>query len=211
MKFTTAMLSLAAATAAAFAPNAFAQSADVSIEGRIYPGACAVSLGNSGIADVGEIRAETLNQDGETRLAKAFLALDVTCQSNVRFALEGTDNTDSSTAAAMYGLGMTPADERIGRMSVHLTNYAISTQLAYYTSSTDDGKSWSRSLALAASIAPDRMVGFTGTSNSSAGPAAIRFVRGNLEIQPIIRSASQLTLTEDVQINGNVTLSVSYL
>jgi type 1 fimbria pilin len=211
MKFTTTLLALAIASSAALAPTASAQSADVSIGGRIYPGACTLSLGSDGIADLGDIRAETLNQDAETRLATASLPFDVTCQSNVRFALEGTDNTGSSDNPTLYGLGMTPADERIGRMSIHLANYTTSTQFAYYTYSTDNGMTWSNSLPNAAAIRPDRMAGFTGTTNSSAGPAAIRFVRGNLELQPTIRPASGLTFTEDVQINGNVTLSLTYL
>lgn len=113
MKLSITLLALSISASAAVAPTASAQSADVSMAGRILPGACVVQLGGGGVADLGDIRADSLNADVTTLLESVTLPMTVACDSEVRFAFQGVDNNNESSAVPYrYGLGMTSGDER---------------------------------------------------------------------------------------------------
>lgn len=210
MKFTTTLLALAMA---AIAPNAFAQSADLSITGRIFPGACTVELGNGGVADLGSIRAETLNAAEETALDPVTLPMTVACESEVRYAFTGTDNAgDSSPYTGRYGLGLTPTDEKIGSATIKVMDVTADTEVGNGTSSSDNGETWSSANPSGLnSILPSHLLGFAKTQGVTTGPDPIKSLQSTLEVRAYIEPTDSLTIGGDVPINGSVTIDLLYL
>lgn len=214
MKFTTTLLSLAIASSAAFAPAAFAQSADLSIAGKIFPGACTVDLGGGGIADLGDIRADSLNTDTMTVFEPVEISLAVACESAVRFAFEGVDNAAASSAVAgHYGLGMTPADEKIGGAEIRIGGANADGVDAFWTVSQDSGLTWtsSDSTYTHPPLVQDQIMGFTPEQSVTTGPSPIQALQANVHVVAKIMPTNGLTLTEDAPINGSATLNVIYL
>jgi len=213
MKFTTKLLTLAIASSAAIVPTAFAQSADLSIAGKIFPGACTVQLGEGGIADFGDIRADTLNANEVTHLEPVSLSMDVACQSEVRFAFRGTDNAQgTSPNPQRFGLGMTPSDERIGSVDLHLEEVLVDSGTGYATYSSNEGATWSgSSLVRYFNISKSALIGFAKEASVVTGPAPIKAMQARLDVKPQIQPKNELTIDGDVQINGGATLNLIYV
>ncbi len=212
MKFSTTLLALAIASSAAIAPSAFAQSADLSVTGRIFPGACVVDLDNGGVADLGSIRLDSLDPDGTTTLDPINMNMNVSCESGVRFAFEGVDNAgDSSTVAAQYGLGLTAAEEKIGSARLGMANVIIDGESSHAMTSDDGGATWQIMLLPSGiQIGKTNLLGFN-TERVDTGPSAIKDMQAILQVEATIAPTSGLTVTEDVAINGNATINLVYL
>ncbi|WP_314104836.1 DUF1120 domain-containing protein [uncultured Stenotrophomonas sp.] len=213
MKLSTALIALAVSASAAIAPTAFAQSADLSVSGRIFPGACVIEIGNGGVADMGDIRADTLNADLTTVLEPVDLPVTVTCESKVRFALQGTDNAEnSSPSSSYYGLGLTPADEKIGGVSFNLSDVTADGGAGYFTRSYTNGQNWTPATAGGPyNIGKKDLVGFAKTQGGNTGPSPIESLQAVLRVGAYIQPASSLTLTDEIVINGSATIHVMYL
>jgi type 1 fimbria pilin len=213
MKFSTTLLALAIATSAAFAPSAFAQSADLSITGNIFPGACTVNVGNSGVADLGDINSVSLDPTYPTLLRPVALSLIVDCESEVRFALQGVDNVaESSTRVDRYGLGMTANDEKIGNANLVIADVTADGVPAHGTFSYDEGLTWNESHHGGHFTLPmPDLLGFTAEPSVDTGPAAIKNLQGTLKVIAQIQPTSAVTIDEDVLINGSATINVTYL
>jgi len=213
MKLTHTLMALAIASSAAVAPNAFAQSADLSITGKILPGACVIDLGNGGVAELGDIRSTSLDAEKMTELDPVDLTVSVSCDSAVRFALQGVDNTgDSAYTAFRYGLGRTADDEKIGSATIGLKGISIDSANGFATTSYDGGATWSNSVAGNPALIPtDGMVGFAAEQGVTTGPTGIESLQGTLEVKASIAPTSGMTITGDVPINGSATINVMYL
>lgn len=210
MKLATTLLAIALAAAA---PGAFAQSTDVSITGRIFPGSCDIQLGNGGVADLGTIKTTQFSPDAPTDLDPVSLTLAVACESPVRFALEGIDNRHESSAyTKMYGLGVTPESEPIGGAALSLAEVSADAAPAYGTASSDSGASWDVSSAAPASeMEPNQLRGFAKEQGVATGPAPTALLQGTLRVAARIRPTSVLNLSAEVPVSGSITLNVIYL
>ncbi|WP_102946833.1 DUF1120 domain-containing protein [Stenotrophomonas sp. VV52] len=211
MNRSVTLLALAFLPTAAISQTVFAQSADVTIAGRISPASCAVTLDNGGVVEMGEIPAKMLNTNSNTVLGPYPLAIAVTCDSPIRYALQGTDNTDTSTAIHFYGLGLTPAGEKIGGVNVLLTDVIADGVPGYGTASLDSGTTWEPSGGGGSSILRVSLLGFNKESGTVNGPTPIASLRGSLSLLAHIQPARNLTLTSIVPINGSATLNIIYL
>jgi type 1 fimbria pilin len=213
MKLTHTLLALAIASAAVATPNALAQSADLTIIGTILPGACNITLGSNGVADYGDLRSSSLSQTGSTELEAKELSVTVSCDSAVRFAMQGVDNTgDSSFVTGRYGLGRTDDDERIGSAKIGLTAVNVDDANGFATTTYNQGETWSESaVPNPAPIPRDGMIGFATTQGVTTGPAAVKSMRGTLVVQAFIAPTDGMTLTSEVPIRGNATINVMYL
>lgn len=213
MKLPTTLLALAIASSAAFASNAFAQSADLTITGKILPGACNIALSNGGVADFGDIRSNSLETETSTVLGPVDLTMTVTCDSAVRFAMQGVDNTgDTSFVTNRYGLGRTTNDEKIGSATIGLKGVSVDSASGFATTSYNQGESWSDSVVPSPSPIPrDGMIGFATTQGVTTGPAAVKDMQGTLEVKAYIAPSDGLTLTSEVPLQGSATINVMYL
>ncbi|VVN43570.1 Protein GltF [Pseudomonas fluorescens] len=204
---------LAALTATALiavAPFALAASStELTVTGSITPSACMPMLSGGGNIDLGKIPVKDLNPDPDrkTRLDKQSIGLTVTCDAATQFALDPTDNkAGTATDAYGFGLGLTDAGEKVGEFWVSIDSALADGQPAVAILSLDkETPSWQ----LGESI----MIGAI-SSVSAAGtltPLAATEVAMDLVIEPYIAPTNSLTLTDEVTIDGSVTIDVMYL
>lgn len=210
MKIKTTLLSLALA---ASAPHAFGQeSAELTIGGRIFPGSCVLQLTNGGVADLGDINTAMLSPTAPTDLDPVMLGLTVACESPVRFAFTGADNTGSTNEPGRYGLGFTPAEERIGYAQVNLRDVTVDGGPGHKTVSSDNGQTWSVSGEGAHfDITDTHLRGYAKVAGVSTGPDAIEQLQGDIEVKARIWGTNSLTIDGPVPIAGNVTITLNYL
>lgn len=209
MTINKTLIALAIATAA---PTVFAQSAELTITGKIIPGACIVSLGDGGTVDLGNIYARDLNDDEATALDPVALPLNVTCDAPVLFALEGVDNAaDSAVDPQSYGLGKTAADEKIGTAAITLVNVTADGEPGFGTQSVDGGATWTAAVDGPAALTTEALHGFADQAGHTNGPVHTTVLQGDLSVLATIQPTNELTIDGDVQVNGSVTLNVTYL
>jgi type 1 fimbria pilin len=209
MKFTATVLALAIATAA---PSAFAQSADLEITGKIYPGACTIELGGGGIIDLGRINVKDLKPEGANPLPPVELPVTVSCESEVRYALDGTDNTEESAhLLGGYGLGLTPDDEKIGQVILWFGDATADGVAAYKTVSTSNGQFWNDSTSMGRVLKPGDLMGFSAVEGVQTGPSPIKLLQASMRVDPFINGSSGLTIEDEVPVNGSVTIDLKYL
>lgn len=213
MKFSPTLLALAIAGSSAFGPTAFAQSADMSVTGKIFPGACVVNLGGGGIADLGDIRVDSLNADATTVLAPVELPITVACDAEVRFAFLGEDNASESSAVPYrYGLGLTSADEKIGSANLLVADVNVDGVPVFGTHSNDSGATWNEShVGGNFTLSMTDLLGFTKDEAIDTGPAPIQALQGSLKVVAEIQPTDALTTIEDIQVSGSATVNLVYL
>jgi hypothetical protein len=193
-----------AGTGTAFA----ASSIDMSVRGLITPSACTPGLGNGGQFEVGKIAAKDLKASDYTVLADHITQVSVTCEAPTLMAIEPKDNRAGSEAMgepSYFGLGLINGSEKLGSLSVLLENVFADGAASRATDSLDGGATWVRH----GGIGPDRI---TSVANSTAyAPIPAQVFEAQMTLTPMIAPTSGLTLTEEVPIDGSVTLTVRYL
>lgn len=186
-----------------------ASSVDLSVTGIITPSACTPSLSNGGQVDFGKIAAKDLLVDTSTQLPPVTLTLSVNCEADTLFALNGKDNrrgtTPAFTADHYYGLGLINGDQKLGSYEIGVFNPVADT-LVYPLFSFDQGKTWIMNSS-GSYMGHDDWNAFGDTLT----PKALRNVAVDLRISTRIAPAKNLTLTEEVPLDGNATLDVIYL
>lgn len=189
--------------------NSFAASSiDMSVRGLITPSACSPSLGNGGQYNVGKISAKDLKLNDYTSLGDYVTQLTVTCEAPTLMAIEPKDNRAGSEAMgepSYFGLGLINGSEKLGSVSAFLEKVFADGVAARATDSMDGGSTWERHR----SISPNSI---TSVANSAAyTPIPVQSFEAQMMLTPVIAPASTLTLTEEVPIDGSITLTVRYL
>lgn len=195
---------LLAASASAFA----ASSTDLTVTGFITPSACEPSLSNGGRVDYAKIPVKDLNADKPTQLAQQILQLTVTCNAATRAVLEARDNrvgSDFQNDTNFFGLGLINITEKLGAMELHLTSPLDDGVPVRTIHSEDAGSTWD----FGRYFYRNNIVSVSEAS--TAMPIPFRAFTANLHVSPIIAPTNQLTLTDEVPIDGSVTLTVRYL
>lgn len=186
-----------------------ASSVDLGIIGQITPSACEPSLSNGGVYDLGKIAAKALNKDLPTALPVHLMQLSVRCDALTLVALQPTDNrlgsSSDSATPTKFGLGLINGHEKLGNLSLNMRSVLADSVAARPIGSTEIG-TWAP-----ASVMSHHFM--TSVSNGSVPlvPLAFKLMTADLQISPIIAPAATLTLTEQVPIDGFVTLTMNYL
>ncbi|WP_438867675.1 DUF1120 domain-containing protein [Pseudomonas sp. L1(2025)] len=207
MKTPVSLLSsalLLAMTSPAFA----ASSVDLTVKGLITPSACSASL--PGDVDFGKIAAKDLNFDATTALERKTLQLSVNCDAATLFAIDLIDNrAGSSIYGYAFGLGLINENQKLGQYSFGFNNPIAetpSTLLAMYNA---DGK-WTN-LYPDDAIGPDEFVALGSRGDNGWAPHPIKDVTMDITLYGSIAPAKNLTLTDEVAIDGSATFEVKYL
>ena len=191
------------------ASQAFAASSvDLTVRGLITPSACEPALSNGGVYDIGKISAKDLNADTPTNLPQHTLQMTVTCDAATLMALEAQDNragSDFNNDIMEFGLGMINTSEKLGAMTLHLVNALADSVAARTIASTDGGLTW----ITERNLMRDNIVSVA--DNTTVAPLPVQVFTTDLVISPKIAPASTLTLNNEVNIDGSVTLTVKYL
>lgn len=196
-------LALLTTSGAAFA----ASSVDLTVKGLITPSACTPTLSANGVVDHGKISAKDLNQDTATILPITTLKLSVNCDGETLFALGATDNrSNSSSSAGGFGLGLIDNTQKIGAFFLDIGNALADNVAARTMVSTDEGKTWSY-VEGAIWNHPDLMAFGLGTPT----PMLIKDLLTDMRVHTRIEPAKDLSLTNEVVLDGSATLEVKYL
>ena len=185
-----------------------ASSIDLSVRGLITPSACTPNLGNGGQFDVGKIAAKDLKADDYTWLGDSMTQVSVTCEAPTLMAIEPKDNRAGSEAMgepAYYGLGLINGSEKLGSMSLLVEKVFADGVASRAIDSTDGGATWDRHSIMG----PDRITSVANTTTYA--PIPVQVFEAQMTMTALIAPSSGLTLTEEVPIDGSVTLTVRYL
>ncbi|KRP53442.1 DUF1120 domain-containing protein [Pseudomonas poae] len=191
------------------AGSAFAASpVDLNVQGSITPSACEPGLSKGGNLDLGKLSAKDLNVDTATNLQHHILQLNVKCQAATLLALEPRDNRAGSghdETAERFGLGLVNGNEKLGDMALALMNATADGVASRTITSWNNGLTWHPSVyfrpAEILSVAVD-------TVNT---PTPVQQLIADFYVMPRIAPSKDLTLDNEVPIDGSVTLTVKYL
>lgn len=185
-----------------------ASSVDLTVKGLITPSACTPTLSNGGAVDYGKISAKDLKVDQQTFLDSQTVQFTVTCDAATLMAMEAKDNREGSDAnndEMEFGLGLINGTEKLGGMELRLLNPVADSVPVATIGSYDGGVTWGteRNLMRNNLIAP----AVAGVNT----PIPVQLWTADLNVMPFIAKTSGLTLTNEVAIDGSVTLTVRYL
>jgi hypothetical protein len=185
-----------------------ASAVDLNVTGLITPSACTPSLSNDGVYDLGKIAAKELNVDQPTKLPTHNLQLSISCEAPTLLALEPRDNrlgSSSEVGTARFGLGMVNGAVPLGYMYLNL-NSIVADGVGMYPIGSSGPSTW----APTSLLSHDFLSSFSLTPNPTV-PAPVQQVTAGVLITPTIAPSNTLPLTEEVPIDGSVTLSMNYL
>lgn len=189
----------------------------------ITPAACTPMLSGGGVADYGTIPARSLKPGAVTPLPAKSLSFSINCDAAAKVSVRAIDNRTSSVIVGIvaagsgdgtlsdsfnFGLG-TAAGKSIG-------GYAIVFQPASYTGdyqqaqllySTDSGTTWQASTT--GNVAKNRSFGWGAPGSSYV--SSLRTISGTVTVQPYINKPENLSLSQEILLDGSATLELSYL
>ncbi|AKS06222.1 DUF1120 domain-containing protein [Pseudomonas trivialis] len=191
------------------APGVFAaSSADLSVTGIITPSSCTPTLSNGGVVDHGKMTAKDLRPANPTQLDPAEMRLEVHCEGATFFTLTTVDNRAGTSAInpAHHGLGTTADDEKLGSVAFSLFDPVADEAAVNVISSRNGGANWS----LSPYLGHQALTSFAAVGGPNT-PIAIQDLSARLRTFTIIVPADDLTLLDEVPINGQATLQLKYL
>ena len=185
-----------------------ASSVDLAVHGRITPSACEPSLSNGGIYDLGKIAVNDLNKDLHTALAAHRLQLTVSCDALTLLALEPRDNrlgsSSDSATATKFGLGLINGSKKLGNMNLNLVAILADGVAAWPIAFANP--TWAP-----ASLLSHHYITSVTLQKNLLIPVPFKVLSADVLIRPKVAPTSTLTLTEQVPIDGSVTLTMNYL
>ncbi|MGY2362931.1 DUF1120 domain-containing protein [Pseudomonas azotoformans] len=186
-----------------------ASTVDLSVKGSITPSACELSLDNGGAFDLGKISSKDLSRDIQTDLPEQTTQMTVTCEAATLMAIESTDNRAGSSywdnGEETFGLGLINGTQKLGFLYTSLKGHIADGSTAYGIHSRDGGLTW----ANGGTFKPGSLS--STYKVSPPVPMPFQVLTANITIWPAIAPAQGLTLTEEVPIDGSITLTVRYL
>lgn len=207
MNKSLALLSTALALATA-SPAFAASSVDLTVKGSITPNACDTMISSGGVIDHGKLTAGDLRQDANTGLPQQSLLLSVRCEGPTLFTFNTIDNRDGTSAVhdSLHGLGMINDNEKLGSVAFWLVSPVADSVPVRTIVSSNGGASWSPSPTLNHLL--KTAIASTG---DLSGPIAVKDFDARINVATMIARADGLTLTDEVPIDGHVTLQLTYL
>jgi hypothetical protein len=196
-----------------------ASSVDVSVKGSIIPGGCTPTL-SSAEFDHGKISAQDLDASAPTSFANRArdATLTIACEAPTLYGVRGIDNRAGSALAGdrgtYFGLGHTPAGERIGAHLLRIVpaRSSIDNKPAFLTLGSEDGRRWTSAESEPRSVrANGVLVGLADAEGVNSGPVPIKSAILGLSSSILIAPTEGLTLTEEVALDGAATLELVYL
>lgn len=200
---------LVASLLIACAPVTFADSSThLDVAGSITPSSCTPTLSSDGIVDHGKLTVKDLNPEQPTHLETGTLMLEVSCEGASYFTLTTVDNRPGTSAIhpASHGLGTVNDEQLLGSAAFSLFDAVADTQPVRVILSTNGGSTWRASSYL----------GHAGITAFAAPadlhtPIAIKVLNARLSAFTTLVPAKDLTLLDEVPIDGSATLQVKYL
>ncbi|WP_426128263.1 DUF1120 domain-containing protein [Pseudomonas sp. DWP1b1] len=185
-----------------------ASSVDVSVKGTITPTSCTPALANGGVVDFGKLSAKDLRPNQHTYLPFQTMNMTVTCEGATLFAIAAKDNREGSESNLDYynfGLGMINGSEKLGYLTLAMSGPVADEVNVRAIGSRDGGVTWERE----SSFTDDGLASIAELN--TLVPIAVQRLTTNLQVAAFIAPTQGLTLTNEVPLDGSVTLTVRYL
>ncbi|OAE14234.1 hypothetical protein AZH11_02775 [Pseudomonas simiae] len=189
-------------------PVLAASNTDLSVSGIITPASCIPSLSDGGVVDHGKLSVKDLNADKPTSLQTGEMLLQVECQGPTFFTLTTVDSRNGSAALnpAHHGLGMINEDQKLGNAAFGLFDPVADSGPVQTILSRDGGATW----------APSAYLGHTALTSFAPPsgpytPMALQTLSARLLAFTTIAPASNLTLLDEVPIDGLAVMQLKYL
>jgi hypothetical protein len=219
----TATVALGLSCIGATALSGAANMVEMQVVTVITPAACTPMLSGGGVADYGTIPARSLKPGAVTPLPAKSLSFSINCDAAAKVSVRAIDNRTSSVIVGIvaagsgdgnlndsfnFGLG-TAAGKSIG-------GYAIVFQPASYTGdyrqaqllySTDSGTTWQPSTT--GYVAKNRSFGWGAAGSSYV--SSLRTISGTVTVLPYLNKPENLSLSQEILLDGSATLELSYL
>lgn len=188
-----------------------ASTTELTVTGLITPSACTPALSGGGVVDHGKISAKDLNPNPNSRtdLPIATLQMTVSCDSQILFALNGTDNNPSSDLPTGYGLGLINNTQKIGNYHLEFRNVVADGLTNYPMASRDGGTTWETIEDSAWEAGT--LAGFGIGIGANRRPDPIKDLSTDMLVYTQIAPSSRLDLSNEVPLAGSATLEVKYL
>jgi len=184
-----------------------ASSTDLSVIGAITPSSCTPSLSDGGIVDHGKLTSKDLDQTLPTRLPVGEMLLQVDCEGPTSYTLTTIDNRAGTSVINpnYHGLGTVNDDQNLGSVGFGIFEPQADGNSVVTIMSRDNGASWGASSYL----------GHAGwTAFAAPGdprtPIAVQHLSARLRAFTIIAPASDLTLLDELPIDGHATVQITY-
>ncbi|MCK1791845.1 DUF1120 domain-containing protein [Pseudomonas violetae] len=190
------------------APAALAvSSTQLSVTGMITPSACTPSLSDGGTVHHGKLTVKDLKPDQPTALENGTLYLEVICEAATPFTLTTIDNRPGSSAIHpnSHGLGVINEDQNLGSVALGLFDTVADGEAVKTIISLNDGASW----RVSSYLGHAGLTAFAALNDLST-PIAIKKLTARLTAFTTIVRANDLTLTDEVPIDGHVTVQLNY-
>ena len=186
------------------APFALAASkTDLTVKGIITPVACTPTFSGGGVINLGKISSKDLNQNSNTLVSTDPLTLTVNCSAPATFAINPIDNNPGTAIGDLFGLGLTDDGEKLGFFYPKILRATADASQADPIES-DDGITWAK----AAFAQPGYRLSVATTGNTDPIDATV--VTMDLEVETYIARADELTLDNEVNIDGSATFEIIY-
>ncbi|MDI2593916.1 DUF1120 domain-containing protein [Pseudomonas sp. 681] len=185
-----------------------ASTVDLAVKGLVTPSSCTPSLTSGGVVDYGKMSSKDLRPDRATSLANVNLQLAVTCEGSTLLALQGNDNREGSdhrNDLQYYGLGLINGGEKLGAFDLRFSSPVADGITVHTIASPNGGGSW---------WAEPNLVRGDILSVAHIGslvPIPVRNLTADVRIGAEIAPTRQLTLDNEVPLDGSATITVKYL
>lgn len=206
-----------------------ADSVELTVAGVITPAVCTPAFTGGGVIDYGDIKSIDLARDDYTVLPIRKVDFSVTCSAPAKFGIESISNRLGSSAGTVEnvrGFGISPVQmfgknigvaglglaggDKIGGYAVKVIDGSLEADGAKLQGifSVDDGVSW-RS-ANGAVVTSTALISWADL-NGALLPKAMENFSAELEAQAYLNKGSELDLTQEIDLDGSMTLEVKYL
>lgn len=219
LKKTLLVTCLLAASGGTFA----APTADLQLTGKIVPNSCDVTFSNSGIVDLGEVKAADIKQDETTTLPRKHLRWDVVCGGPTAITAKWVDNKVGDGVPGginprgyLFSLGKDSANTPIGSVIMHhgagesvtvTGGVAGLGGTANVIISADNGTTWTNSAYGEQSHI--NMISYSAGTTSFV-PEAYTTYSSNMAVTATLAKGEDLVLTDSLDFGSNATMQISY-
>ena len=196
---------------ASFASMA-ADQVDLTIQGKILPSSCDISV-REGALNLGVISVADLAETEETHYVDEENELEIRCDGPAKFTLGATDLSDGGgNGRESFGLGVGTNGKPMGRFLISELHGGFNADAgSAYLTASEDGQVWTASSALPMPFSQaDYLLGLNKTDGSTSGPDFIQKSTIWLSIPVWIAPKEDLVLEDKLTLVGNVQFEIRY-
>ena len=224
MKKTLLAIILAACASSAIA----APTAVLKVKGVLTNSACSPTLSNSGVVDYGTVHLSDLSDSAVNQLGQKTIDLTIACDAATKVSWNLVDDrvdsragltvdngnaTSGAVSAAnqTYGVGMTAGNVAIGNYSLFVNVGSVVADTSTVDTIAMDGNNntWTKSTDGVTEGLNNRDI--TVATSGSLEPLAFTSATFPLVTSLAIQDTKTLAITDDTNLDGQVTISLRYL